>query len=730
MKDINYKEKKYIAERQRITQESIYAYLKRVKIPGLDLKKFQLSSLDRISIGIGISGGGYRSFLNGAGMLAAFDDRSYNSTKHGHIGGLLQGSSYIAGISGGSWLLMSLILSDFEPIARLKHEWEIFEPLLEGVPNLKQMEVSRADIQVLPVELRDNDSAFYNKLNKKVNLNNKSSLDRREFKDEDYDLDYFDDFFEEFYQNLEHLPEFDGCSDFDEDTDKKNESNSMTIGSESSFEKRNICSHPKLLEKREDKMLKNDWLDKFKGFFTELFNSKQKEHGFKTSNMLPPIELSKEQVSLKSLKKIFNFYKNLHLEVRSKKMAGFPVSFTDYWGRALSRRIFPKDARSPNQTFTSVTNLPSFKSYEQPFPIILTNLREPGVEKTSVDSIIFEFTPYEFGTFDLNLFCNLKFLGSLLHNGDPIFHISNQSVCFSSFDNAGFIAGTSSSLFNNVLIYVWKMAASSTKENNRAIKAVLNTFGLTSNSMGAENAQNHPDYALYTPNPFYKFGALNEIYNSKNLYMVDGGEDGQNLPFQPLLQKSRNIDIIFSFDSTVDAKGWPNGTVLQTTERRYNDTSHEGTYITVDGKTRYINLFPKIPSSEEIVAKGFNKRPVFFGCHLDRYQTRDFKNIDVTQLDEYLPPIIGYYSNQNISFNANTSTFKLTYDNDEVSGMLQNAYNIVSYSNSTIDAKYPACVGCLLIKREFDKKLRGLSLINDIKVPNFCQMCYKNYCYN
>ncbi|KAH3686673.1 hypothetical protein WICPIJ_002317, partial [Wickerhamomyces pijperi] len=702
---VNYKEEKYIYERQRITQDSIYSYLRRVKIPGFDLKKFQLSCLDPITSGIAISGGGYRSFLTGAGLLAAFDDRSYNSTKFGHVGGLLQGSSYIAGISGGSWILMSLILSDFKPIVRLRQEWEIYEPLLEGVPNLKQMEVSRADIQVLPVELKDTDSAFYNKLNNKDGLK-AVGVAKREFKDEGDTVNYFDEFFEEFYQNLEFLPEFNACSD--EEGEEEHEDSELL--------KRNIFPHPAMFDKREEPPVKNDWLDKFKMFFTELFNSKMKDDGFKPARMLPSIELSKEQLSLKSIKRVFNFYKNLHLEVRSKKVAGFPVSFTDYWGRALSRRIFPKEARSPNQTFTSVTQLPSFKAYQQPFPIILTNLREPGVEKTSVDSNIFEFTPYEFGSFDLKVFCNLKYLGTLLYNGNPVFHIANQSVCFSSFDNAGFITGTSSSLFNNVLIYVWKMAAAFTKENNRAIKAVLNTFGLTANSMETGNAQNHPDYALYTPNPFYKYGSFNEIYNSKNLYMVDGGEDGQNLPFQPLLQKSRKLDIIFSIDATVDSKGWPNGTVLQTTEQRYNETSHEGAYITtVDGRTRYINLFPKIPSNEEMVQKGLNKRPVFFGCYLENYQTRKFHNQDVTHLNEYFPPIIGYYSNQNISYHSNTSTFKLTYDTKEVSGMIENAYNILSYSNSTIDTKYSACIGCLLIKREFDKKLRDLSLINDMK---------------
>ena len=64
------------------------------------------------NIAIAFSGGGYRAMLNGAGALQAFDNREVNGTNTpGHLGGLLQASTYVAGLSGGSWLVGSIYVS-------------------------------------------------------------------------------------------------------------------------------------------------------------------------------------------------------------------------------------------------------------------------------------------------------------------------------------------------------------------------------------------------------------------------------------------------------------------------------------------------------------------------------------------------------------------------------------------------------------------------------------------
>lgn len=64
------------------------------------------------NVGLAFSGGGYRACLNGAGALKAFDSREQNSSiSNGALGGLLQSATYVAGLSGGGWLVSSVFVS-------------------------------------------------------------------------------------------------------------------------------------------------------------------------------------------------------------------------------------------------------------------------------------------------------------------------------------------------------------------------------------------------------------------------------------------------------------------------------------------------------------------------------------------------------------------------------------------------------------------------------------------
>ncbi|GME80397.1 unnamed protein product [Ambrosiozyma monospora] len=63
-------------------------------------------------IGLGFSGGGYRALLTGAGEFQALDSRSGSDG----LSGLLDSSSYIASVSGGSLLLASLIFQNWSSV--------------------------------------------------------------------------------------------------------------------------------------------------------------------------------------------------------------------------------------------------------------------------------------------------------------------------------------------------------------------------------------------------------------------------------------------------------------------------------------------------------------------------------------------------------------------------------------------------------------------------------------
>ncbi|TFY82180.1 hypothetical protein EWM64_g1831 [Hericium alpestre] len=69
-------------------------------------------------IGLAISGGGYRAAQYGAGVISALDARN-DSAKAAGTGGLLQVSSYLTGLSGGSWVTGSLFFNDWPRIEDL-----------------------------------------------------------------------------------------------------------------------------------------------------------------------------------------------------------------------------------------------------------------------------------------------------------------------------------------------------------------------------------------------------------------------------------------------------------------------------------------------------------------------------------------------------------------------------------------------------------------------------------
>lgn len=62
------------------------------------------------TVGIAVSGGGFRAALVGAGIFNAFDQRNKTAVKAG-TGGILQLASYMTGLSGGAWFVSSLAIN-------------------------------------------------------------------------------------------------------------------------------------------------------------------------------------------------------------------------------------------------------------------------------------------------------------------------------------------------------------------------------------------------------------------------------------------------------------------------------------------------------------------------------------------------------------------------------------------------------------------------------------------
>lgn len=227
------------------------------------------------TIGIAFSGGGYRALLSGAGEFAAFDSRTPGSTAPGHLGGLVQSATYIAGLSGGSWLLGSIVINNFTTVQKLQGSdtvWDFTNNILAPEGELHIVDTTR-------------------------------------------------------------------------------------------------------------------------------------------------------------------YYNDLHDEVTAKEDAGFDVSLTDYWSRALSRQFVNYTDGGPGITYSSIAKSDDFVNGNMPFPIIVADGRNPGELVISSNATVFEFNPFEFGSFDPTLFAftPIEYLGTNMTNGVP----NNQGVCIRGFDNVG-----------------------------------------------------------------------------------------------------------------------------------------------------------------------------------------------------------------------------------------------------------------------------------------------------
>jgi lysophospholipase len=509
------------------------SFLKRANISGFDASEY----ISRIAndpktlpnVGIAISGGGYRAMLNGAGFIAAADSRTENSTNTGGIGGLLQSSTYLSGLSGGAWLVGSVYINNFSTVTALR----------DGSPGSSLWQLG----------------------------------------------------------------------------------NSILKGPSSS--------------------------------------------GLSIANTA-------------------DYYNVLVDDVESKAIAGYETSITDYWGRALSFQLVNASNGGPAYTFSSIARDENFVSGETPFPVLVADGRAPGTAVISLNSTVYEFNPFELGSWDPTTygFAPLRYIGSNFSNGV----IPTKASCVRGFDQVGFVMGTSSSLFNTFLLYI--NSTTIPEVLNNAITSVLERIG------SAEN-----DIALFKPNPFFGYNNnSNENAQSTQLTLVDGGEDGQNIPLSPLIQPFRAVDVVFAVDSSADtAFYWPNGTSLVASYRRsLNITLQNGTG------------FPAIPDQNTFINLGLNNRPAFFGCN-------------ATNLTGEAPLIV-YLPNAPYAIQSNFSTFKPDYNDTERNLMIQNGYDVATMGNGTVDSEWLTCVGCAVLSRSLLK--------TGTAVPAACMACFNRYCWN
>ncbi|KAK1757381.1 lysophospholipase [Echria macrotheca] len=523
--------------RRPATVEPMINLIKRAGISGFDAEAYlKVAAANNISalpnIAIAASGGGYRALMNGAGFVAAADSRTAGATGPGGIGGLLQASTYLAGLSGGGWMVGSIMVNNFSTVENL----------------------------------RDTTWQF---------------------------------------------------------------SRSIFVG--------------------------------------------PKERGVSVLNTA-------------------SYWGDIVGQVSDKRDAGFETSLTDLWGRALSYQLINTPDGGPSYTFSSIAETDDFRQGKTPFPILVADGRAPGTKIVSLNATVFEFNPFEMGSFDPTVygFAPTKYLASNFSGGT----IPPDGRCVQGLDSASFVMGTSSSLFNIFLL-----------QNISAVDSIPGFVGDALVSLLTDISADDNDIAQYVPNPFLGWGnnRSSPIYSASELDLVDGGEDLQNIPLTPLIQPARAVDVIFAVDSSADTpQNWPNATAMRATYDRSLSKIANGT------------LFPPVPDANTFINLGLNQRPTFFGC--------DPANFSISDKKQTVPPLIVYIPNAPYTAFSNVSTFTPSYSDAQRNDIIRNGFDSATQGNGTLDDKWTVCVACAVLSRSLWR--------TGTPIPAPCAECFGRYCWN
>lgn len=398
--------------------------------------------------------------------------------------------------------------------------------------------------------------------------------------------------------------------------------------------------------------------------------------------------------------KTFGYWDTIIDDVDDKQDAGWNVSLTDLWGRGLGYQMFNASDGGRAYPYSNVRNNPIFQDAGMPFPIHVTDRRSPDEYIISLNSSVFEFNPYEIGCWDPNIyhFADLKYLGTYADN-----YAVNSTNCTINYDNAGFMIGTSATLFNQFLLRL----------NTTGLEGDI--YNLTHHIL-QDMSSKSDDVSIIKPNPFYGIPSIDQNDNL-TLTLVDGGEDNQNIPLVPLIQPQRNVDIIFAFDNSADTDdNWPAGTSLMYTYRRQFGSQANGTH------------FPYVPDNNTFLYGGYTMEPTFFGCSLENqtslYANDTFNSSTASNVTDgsNVVPLVVYIANSAHSFYSNVSTFDLKYSMTERDEMIQNGFNVMTQNNGTLDSEWRTCLACAVVLRS--QQRRGESPTEQ------CQKCFTKYCWD
>ncbi|KAJ7680248.1 phospholipase B [Mycena polygramma] len=407
------------------------------------------------------------------------------------------------------------------------------------------------------------------------------------------------------------------------------------------------------------------------------------------------------------------FYGSILWSVIAKSETGIDTSITDPWSRAISYHFLNQTnrqnfftnatAHGAGQLWSDIPNIPAFQQGLTPFPLIVTDSRPSGSNLTTaldLNSVVYEISPFEFASFDPNLSAgmNLSYAGTHLTNGKA----ANGSACVKGFDQAGFMMGTSASLFNQIFDFAHNTLQGFSSSDSNTLIYIL--------QRQLRSVRTRADDVANWPNPFN--GLKSSTYQDSAatwLELIDGASNGENIPYGPLFVKSRGVDVVVTIEGSADdGNNWPNGTGPLTTSERLS---------TILRSTH--QQFPPIPQTPaDWVTTGVRQRATFFGC-------------DPTQTPAEYPLMIYLPNAPPITGDdpvTNTATFALTYPLKHTQLFLDQVhFNTISGftpNANTPDPNFGKCLQCAAVDRARSK------ITPVVARSSTCTQCFQQYCFD
>lgn len=408
-------------------------------------------------------------------------------------------------------------------------------------------------------------------------------------------------------------------------------------------------------------------------------------------------------------------------DIAGKAEAGFPVTIGDVWARDISRHFAPGTtaanfltdspsfSHAANVTFSSVTQLGSYKTHMMPFPLIVVNAVSPSFQNGTyfdgavvpLENVVYEFSPVEFGSFDPHLarFVPTGALGTALSGGKVV-----GGRRAHGFDNAGWVMGCSSNLFH---------------EYNVTYPALWNsTIGPTVDLINATFGAGQPGQELdvsAVANPFHGIksewkGRTYPDVDESQLRLVDGGLDDEVVPLAPLAVPARGLDLIIIADATADSTTQqPTGGSIAATAARISLFP-----------SKSFNLPPLPKTSDTFIAQGLNTRPTFFGCHATPAK------LGGKPVTKAAHPLVVYMPNYDPTGVTNTSTLQTSYQRNQTVAFLDAAVQVgtngILTEGGKADGEWATCMACAVVERA-----RGKAGVDRTEA---CGHCFERYCWN